>query len=151
MHALSCVERMPNSWCLILTESAMTERTATQPCEPAQRDEQMNQEGDDFAYLWIVAKRGQNDEFWPNLAIRHPHAPIAAEHCVSLRLAWLFFLAELTSQISCILKRFYLCLDEGITLPASSNWRTAPLAYALPPMVIDLSSMHCFSLPFSCS
>ncbi|MBN1570124.1 MAG: serine/threonine protein kinase [Acidobacteria bacterium] len=32
----------------------------------------MNQEDDDFAHLWIVAKRGQNDEFWLNLAIRHP-------------------------------------------------------------------------------
>ena len=44
---------------------------ATRPCEPGQRDEQMNQKEDDFAYLWIVAKRGQNDEFWLNLAIRH--------------------------------------------------------------------------------
>jgi hypothetical protein len=32
----------------------------------------MNQKEDDFAHLWIVAKRGQNDEFWLNLAIRHP-------------------------------------------------------------------------------
>jgi hypothetical protein len=34
----------------------------------------MNQNEDDFAHLWIVAKRGQNDEFWPNLTIRHPQA-----------------------------------------------------------------------------
>jgi hypothetical protein len=46
---------------------------ATRPCEPGRRDEQMNQEEEDFAHLWIVAKRGQNDEFWLNLAIRHPH------------------------------------------------------------------------------
>jgi hypothetical protein len=32
----------------------------------------MNQKEDDFAHLGIVAKRGQNDEFWLNLAIRHP-------------------------------------------------------------------------------
>jgi putative transposase len=32
----------------------------------------MNQEEYDFAHLWIVAKCGQNDEFWLNLAIRHP-------------------------------------------------------------------------------
>ncbi len=47
---------------------------ATRPCEPGQRDEQMNQEDDDYAHLWIVAKRGQNDESWLNLAIRHPQA-----------------------------------------------------------------------------
>jgi len=47
---------------------------ATRPCEPGQCDEQMNQEEDDFAHLWIVAKRRQNDEFWLNLAIRHPQA-----------------------------------------------------------------------------
>jgi hypothetical protein len=46
---------------------------ATRPCEPGQRDERMNHKEDDFAHLWIVAKRGQNDEFWLNLAIRHPH------------------------------------------------------------------------------
>jgi hypothetical protein len=45
---------------------------ATRPCEPGRRDEQMNQKEDDFAHLGIVAKRGQNDEFWLNLAIRHP-------------------------------------------------------------------------------
>lgn len=46
---------------------------ATRPCEPGQREEQMNQEEDDFAHLRIAAKRGQNDEFWLNLAIRHLH------------------------------------------------------------------------------
>jgi hypothetical protein len=45
---------------------------ATRHCEPSRRDEQMNPEEEDFAHLWIVAKRGQNDEFWLNFAIRHP-------------------------------------------------------------------------------
>jgi hypothetical protein len=46
---------------------------ATQACEPGQRDEQMSQEDDDVAHPRIVTKCGQNDEFWLNLAIRHPH------------------------------------------------------------------------------
>ncbi len=46
---------------------------AIRPCEPGQRDEQMNQKEDDFAHLWIAAKRGQKDQFWLNLAIRHLH------------------------------------------------------------------------------
>ncbi len=50
---------------------------ANRPCEPGQRDEQMNQKEDDFAHLWIVAKRGQNDQSWLNLAIRHPRIHFA--------------------------------------------------------------------------
>jgi hypothetical protein len=55
---------------------------ATRPCEPGQRDEQMNQEEDDFAHLWIAANCGQNDEFWLNLAIRHPNLGILGYTCL---------------------------------------------------------------------
>lgn len=48
---------------------------ATRAGEPHQRDKQMNQKDDKVAHFQIVTKRGQNDEFWPYLAIRHPQVP----------------------------------------------------------------------------
>jgi hypothetical protein len=40
----------------------------------------MNQEEDDFAHLWIVAKRGQNSHFWPFLVIRYSHPKVGVAY-----------------------------------------------------------------------
>jgi hypothetical protein len=48
----------------------------------------MNPEEEDFAHLWIVAKRGQNDEFWLNVAIRHSQVSLkGANRCAAANLA----------------------------------------------------------------
>jgi hypothetical protein len=52
---------------------------ATRAGEPGQRNEQMNQKDDKVAHFKIVTKRGQNDEFWLYLAIRHPHGRLSAK------------------------------------------------------------------------